>query len=40
MDYAERVALDRRYVDSWGLWSDFMIVMRTVGVIFGKRGAY
>ncbi len=40
MEYAERVELDRRYVTRWGLWSDFMIVMRTVRVMFGKRGAY
>jgi lipopolysaccharide/colanic/teichoic acid biosynthesis glycosyltransferase len=40
MDYAERVALDRSYVVGWGLWSDFMIVMRTVGVMFRRKGAY
>ena len=40
MHYAERVELDRRYVRSWGLWSDFMIVMRTVGVMFRRKGAY
>lgn len=40
MHYAERVELDRRYVRGWGLWSDFMIVMRTVGVMFRRKGAY
>ena len=40
MEYSERVELDRVYVSSWGLWSDFMIVMRTVGVIFRRKGAY
>ena len=40
MKYSERVALDRAYVESWGLWSDFLIVIRTVGAIFGRRGAY
>jgi exopolysaccharide production protein ExoY len=40
MEYVERVELDRCYVAGWGLWSDFMIVMRTVGVMVGKRGAY
>ena len=40
MDYSERVELDRHYVISWGLWFDFMIVMRTVGVIFRRKGAY
>ena len=40
MTYRERVELDRRYVCAWGLWSDFMIIMRTVGVMLGRRGAY
>lgn len=40
MEYDERVELDKRYVLSWNVFSDFMIVMRTVGVMFGKRGAY
>jgi exopolysaccharide production protein ExoY len=40
MAYCERVELDRAYVDSWGVFSDFMIVMRTVGVMFRRKGAY
>ena len=40
MDYSERVELDRSYVCSWGVFSDFMIVMRTVGVMFRRKGAY
>lgn len=40
MDYSERVELDRAYVCSWGVWSDFMIVMRTVGVMLKRKGAY
>lgn len=40
MEYPERVALDRAYVESWGLWSDLMIVFRTAKAIFARRGAY
>jgi exopolysaccharide production protein ExoY len=40
MDYEERVELDRSYVCAWGVFSDFMIVMRTVGVMFKSKGAY
>ncbi|MBP6901702.1 MAG: sugar transferase [Burkholderiaceae bacterium] len=40
MNYSERVALDKRYVQTWTVFGDFWIVMRTVGVMFGKRGAY
>ena len=40
MEYSERVALDRAYVESWSLWSDFVIVMRTASAILARRGAY
>jgi undecaprenyl-phosphate galactose phosphotransferase len=40
MDYTERVQLDRHYVDNWSVWTDFTIVMRTVGVMVGRKGAY
>lgn len=40
MEYAERVELDRAYVETWGIFSDFMIVMKTVGVMFRRKGAY
>lgn len=40
LDYANRVKLDREYVEKWSVVRDFMIVMRTVGVMFGGRGAY
>lgn len=40
MEYAERVELDHNYVGSWCAWFDFTIVMRTVGVMFGRKGAY
>jgi Undecaprenyl-phosphate galactose phosphotransferase WbaP len=40
IDYEERVELDKQYVQTWNVFRDFMIVMRTVGVMFGKTGAY
>lgn len=40
MEYAERVELDRDYVGSWCAWFDFTIVMRTVGVMCKRSGAY
>lgn len=40
MEYSERVELDRAYVIDWSVFSDFMIVMRTVGVMFRRKGAY
>ena len=40
VEYVDRVELDRAYVCSWGVWTDFLIVMRTVGVMFRSKGAY
>jgi exopolysaccharide production protein ExoY len=33
LDYADRVALDGRYVQNWSLWNDFVILGRTVFVV-------
>ena len=40
LDYEQRVELDKRYVESWNVFSDFLIVMRTVKVMVARRGAY
>jgi undecaprenyl-phosphate galactose phosphotransferase len=40
LGYEQRVWLDRCYVETWNLVTDFTIVMRTVSVMFGRRGAY
>jgi Undecaprenyl-phosphate galactose phosphotransferase WbaP len=40
MSYDERVELDCHYVQSWNVFIDFQIVMKTVGVIFRRHGAY
>lgn len=37
--YAERVALDRQYVDQRSLWLDVTILVRTVRVVFARDGA-
>lgn len=40
MSYPERVELDRSYACRWNVIFDFTIVMRTVGVMFRRKGAY
>jgi Undecaprenyl-phosphate galactose phosphotransferase WbaP len=40
VSYEQRVSLDRQYVETWNVFTDFAIVMRTVGVMFGRNGAY
>ena len=40
LDYAQRVELDKLYVDNSNILYDFVIVMRTVKVMVVRRGAY
>ncbi|WP_325650529.1 sugar transferase [Ideonella sp.] len=40
LDYDQRVQLDKAYVENWNVFTDFMIVMRTVKVMVGRHGAY
>jgi Undecaprenyl-phosphate galactose phosphotransferase WbaP len=40
LDYEQRVQLDKTYVENWNVFSDFLIVMRTVKVMVVGRGAY
>jgi undecaprenyl-phosphate galactose phosphotransferase len=39
LSYAERVTLDREYVESRGLRLDLMILWRTVSVVLNRNGA-
>jgi Undecaprenyl-phosphate galactose phosphotransferase WbaP len=36
----ERDKLDEYYVSNWSIWLDFYIMLRTVGVVLSKDGAY
>ena len=38
--YSKRVALDRRYVENWSLWTDLVVVLKTVPVVLTARSAY
>jgi lipopolysaccharide/colanic/teichoic acid biosynthesis glycosyltransferase len=40
LTYAERVALDCRYVDHWSLRSDIKILLRTFAAVLKQDGAY
>ena len=37
--YERRVQLDLWYVKNWTLWHDITILLKTIPVVFGKRGA-
>ena len=40
VDFDERHALDVAYIESQSFWLDLVILVRTVGVVFSRRGAY
>jgi Undecaprenyl-phosphate galactose phosphotransferase WbaP len=39
-DYEERIALDVFYIQSWSLWLDLYILLKTIVVVFRGKGAY
>jgi Undecaprenyl-phosphate galactose phosphotransferase WbaP len=39
-DYAERVAFDTYYLQSWSVWLDLWVLLKTVGVVLRGKGAY
>ena len=38
--YAERVAMDKHYVQNWSAWTDFVIMVRTVPATLARRGSF
>jgi Undecaprenyl-phosphate galactose phosphotransferase WbaP len=39
-DYAERVALDTYYLQSWSVWLDLWVLLKTFDVVIKGKGAY
>lgn len=39
VDFISRVALDAWYVRNWSLWTDFVILVKTVKVVLKREGA-
>jgi exopolysaccharide production protein ExoY len=40
VDYATRVALDRKYIEEWSFWRDLAIIAKTARVVVTARGCY
>ncbi|MCL5073582.1 MAG: exopolysaccharide biosynthesis polyprenyl glycosylphosphotransferase, partial [Actinobacteria bacterium] len=40
IDYPRRVELESWYVRNWSLWLDITLLIRTLAVVMGGRGAY
>jgi lipopolysaccharide/colanic/teichoic acid biosynthesis glycosyltransferase len=38
-DFKEWVRLDLEYIDSWTIWLDIKILLKTVPVVVGGEGA-
>ena len=38
-DFEEVVRLDTEYISNWSLGLDFMILVKTFGVVFSGKGA-
>lgn len=37
--FADRIELDKWYIQNWSLWMDFVIFMKTIKVVLSKVGA-
>ena len=40
LSFDEMIDLDLRYIETWSISSDLVILARTVGAVFGFKGAY
>ena len=38
-DFDEIVRLDLHYIDHWSLWLDIRILLKTVAVVFARKGS-
>lgn len=39
-DFDEIVKLDLKYIDSWSIWADIVIIIKTIFVVFRRENAY
>ena len=39
-DYEVRIRLDLWYIRNWSLWLDSVILIRTIGVVLGRKGSW
>lgn len=40
IDYPERVKMDSWYVRNWSIWLDATLMLKTIKVVFDRKGAY
>ena len=39
-DYAERISFDTYYLQSWSMWLDIWVLLKTISVVIRGNGAY
>jgi Undecaprenyl-phosphate galactose phosphotransferase WbaP len=39
-DYTDRISFDTYYLQSWSVWLDLWIILKTIGVVLKGKGAY
>lgn len=39
-NFDEVVSLDVKYMENWSLWLDIQILLKTIAVVLGRKGAY
>jgi Undecaprenyl-phosphate galactose phosphotransferase WbaP len=40
IDFEGRLSLDAWYVRNWGIWLDIVLLVKTIGVVLYRKGAY
>lgn len=40
IEFEGRLQLDSWYVRNWSVWHDMVLLIKTISVVFGKKGAY
>ena len=40
IDFMDWMKLDLQYIDTWSLWLDFKILLRTLPAVLSSKGAY
>jgi undecaprenyl phosphate N,N'-diacetylbacillosamine 1-phosphate transferase len=40
LSWSQRIELDLQYIENFSLWLDFKILLKTVAVVFSRKGVY
>ncbi|GAG38730.1 unnamed protein product, partial [marine sediment metagenome] len=40
LSWPERIEYDIKYIETWSLWRDFVIVLKTIGTVIGRKDIY